>query len=498
MPSFENGGPLVVTPEAARLREIFTRAGYSEKGLVDVFGNVSLPTRMSRDLPYFVHLTSRLRPIDTLARLFLIGEPVPDLDAVRRALDPVPLAVWLDAGLIAVDSGAARGSVRLLPFRELLLACDYAGRFSSAQQDFVMGITDSTIELADFAVSQPVAATLDLGTGSGVQALLAAQRSRRVWATDSSARSLNLARFNAALNGIDNVEFRLGDSFAPVEGETFDVILCNPPFAVTPSRRYSYRDSGMELDGFCRRLLREAPRFLNEGGYCQITCDWVHMAGQDWTQRLASWFDGTGCDAWVLRVDTHAPAAYAHVWIRDTEYVDGEDAARLYRDWISYYERAGVEAISTGLIAIRRRGSAPSHRIRIDEAPATTSGPFGDFVALGFELGDYLETVRDDSRFLEARLRVAPWARLDQACEWSDAAWRIAAARIRLGRGLQYSSDIDLRLAGLVARCDGNHTVGELLGQMAQAFHADLSQIAPNSLALLRQLVERGFLLPRN
>jgi len=73
---------------------------------------------------------------------------------------------------------------------------------------------------------------LDLGTGSGAIALaLATERPLcTIVATDRSARALEIARNNAISLGCDRVEFRLGEWFAPVTGEQFDVIVCNPPY----------------------------------------------------------------------------------------------------------------------------------------------------------------------------------------------------------------------------------------------------------------------------
>ena len=56
----------------------------------------------------------------------------------------------------------------------------------------------------------------------------------RVIGTDINPRAVALSRINAALNGIGNVEFREGDMFAPVAGETFDLIISQPPFVSTP------------------------------------------------------------------------------------------------------------------------------------------------------------------------------------------------------------------------------------------------------------------------
>ncbi len=481
--------------EFARIRDVLRGAGYNEKGLIGVLGPIQLPTRAGSDLPHFEHLTREATPLNAMIRLFLVGSPV-DEAAARRALEPLPLEDWVRAGLVEVREGFVSGRIRLLAFRDLLLACDFVDIVEPVGQfEQVMGITASSAALADFTVRRPVRATLDLGAGGGVQAFLAAPHSERVCGVDRSARSLEFARFNAGLNGIAGLEFLEGNAFEPVRGRKFDLVVSNPPFAISPSFRYLYRDSGMQLDGFCRALVRQAPEFLNEGGFFQICCDWVHLAGQDWKQRLAGWFEGSGCDVWVLRTDHHTASDYAHMWIRDTEHETPEGGARLYQEWLAYYAAQGIEAVGTGLIALRRASGRPNW-IRIEDAPDDISGPFGDCVALGFELHDYLETAGAGDALLDAKLRVSPLARLDETCEWTQQGWRAASARIRLARGITYSSSIDLRLAGLVAGCDGRRTVRELLAELAANTNADLEKITPNCLALLRELIQRGFLLP--
>ena len=72
---------------------------------------------------------------------------------------------------------------------------------------------------------------LDLGTGSGVGAVFAARRGYRVVAVDLNPEAVRCARMNALLHHLDDrIEAREGDLFAPVAGETFDLILFNPPF----------------------------------------------------------------------------------------------------------------------------------------------------------------------------------------------------------------------------------------------------------------------------
>lgn len=74
-------------------------------------------------------------------------------------------------------------------------------------------------------------AVLDMGTGSGVGAVFAAQWAVRVVAVDVNPAAVRCARINSLLNEVEaRIEVRQGDLFEPVQGETFDVVLFNPPF----------------------------------------------------------------------------------------------------------------------------------------------------------------------------------------------------------------------------------------------------------------------------
>jgi release factor glutamine methyltransferase len=109
---------------------------------------------------------------------------------------------------------------------------------------------------------------LEVGTGTGVVALSAARRARRVTAVDISEAAVKCASENAQANGLDNkVEVRLGDMFEPVTGERFDVILCNPPYFAGEARNDVERAyfGGPNLE-WISRLAREAHDHLKPAG----------------------------------------------------------------------------------------------------------------------------------------------------------------------------------------------------------------------------------------
>lgn len=77
---------------------------------------------------------------------------------------------------------------------------------------------------------------LELGAGLGLAAVLAARAGARVVATDIVPEAVEAVRANAALNGVA-IDARLGDCYAPVAGERFDLICANPPQMPTPPGR---------------------------------------------------------------------------------------------------------------------------------------------------------------------------------------------------------------------------------------------------------------------
>jgi methylase of polypeptide subunit release factors len=230
-------------------------------------------------------------------------------------------------------------------------------------------------------VRRRAARTLDLGTGSGVLALLAAAHSDSVLATDRNPRALDFARFNAEFNGVSNVAFRVGDLFEPSRGGVFDLIVCNPPFVIAPDVKYLHTHSGRPADTLCREIVRAAPACLAEGGLCQLVCNWAQVAGQDWQERLAGWFEGTGCDAWVLYSHSEDAAAYASARIAETSDEPGLSAGR-FDEWMAYYRRERIEAVGFGLITLRRR-TGSGHSFRWNPL-GEVAGPIGPAIERAF------------------------------------------------------------------------------------------------------------------
>ncbi len=101
---------------------------------------------------------------------------------------------------------------------------------------------------------------LDLGSGAGFDAFLAAQRvgkKGRVIGVDMTPEMLEKARTNAEKGGYDNVEFRLGEiEKLPVENSSIDVIISNCVINLSPDKE---------------TVFKEAYRVLKSGGRLMVS-----------------------------------------------------------------------------------------------------------------------------------------------------------------------------------------------------------------------------------
>lgn len=100
---------------------------------------------------------------------------------------------------------------------------------------------------------------LELGSGSGIQIMVASEACDHCVAVDYNERAVKFTAINSTLNGRDNVEARFSNLYASVDG-TFDVILANPWFC-------ELRTGGLEeIPGIIDGLNTH----LRDGGTCLL------------------------------------------------------------------------------------------------------------------------------------------------------------------------------------------------------------------------------------
>lgn len=199
-----------------------------------------------------------------------------------------------------------RARFRLDFVRNLLLFSDWHTGDSS--EVLAPGETTAILYRAALATA-PVGRVLDLGCGCGALALLLARRAELVTGSDINPRAVALARFNAALNGIANADFRLGSLFEPVSGERFDLIVSQPPFVPLPNGavQHTFLHGGTRGDELARRIIAAAPAHLTATGRALIFSDWPLRAGETLRERLTR----DDCRLTVLASEPITVEAYA-------------------------------------------------------------------------------------------------------------------------------------------------------------------------------------------
>ncbi|MET9448023.1 class I SAM-dependent methyltransferase [Streptomyces cinerochromogenes] len=487
---------------AARLRDALLAASFTADGLLDLLGAAAYAALARSETVPALRVTRGDTPLETLVRLFLLQQPVPH----ARVAAVLPVEEAVEAGwLTRVGGDEVAATVDVRPYggpdgedwfivSDLGCAVGGAGGIGQRAEGVVLGVGGASTTLAGITVRTPVASALDLGTGSGIQALHAAQHATRVTATDLNPRALHITALTLALSGAPAADLREGSLFAPVrDDETFDLIVSNPPFVISPRARLTYRDGGMGGDDLCRSLVQEAGERLNEGGFAQFLANWQHVAGEDWQDRLRSWVP-RGCDAWIVQREVQDVTQYAELWLRDAGDHRGDPAEyqARYDAWLDEFEARKVKAVGFGWITLRRTGSAEPV-VTVEEWPHSVEQPLGEAIRAHFDRLDYLRA-HDDAALLDSHFKLA--AEVVQEQVGLPGAEDPEHVVLRQHRGMRRATKVDTVGAGFAGVCDGTLSAGRILDAIAQLVGEDPVLLRDRTPAQIRLLVEQGFLEP--
>lgn len=485
---------------SSRLRTALLAADFTADGLLDLLGAPAYTALARSETVPALRATRGVTPLETLVRLFLLQRPV----APERAAAALPLDEALAGGWVVREGEEIRATVDVRPYggpegqdwfivSDLGCAVGGAGGARGHDEGVVLGVGGASTTLAAITVRKPVGRALDLGTGSGIQALHAARHATRVTATDLNPRALAFTRLTLALSGAPEADLREGSLFEPVAGETFDLIVSNPPFVISPDARMTYRDGGMGGDDLCRTLVSEAGDRLSPGGYAQFLANWQHVEGEEWQDRLRSWVP-RGCDAWIVQREVQDVTQYAELWLRDSgdHRSDPEEYAERYGAWLDEFETRKTRAVGFGWITLRKSG-AEEPSIVVEEWPHAVEQPLGDAVQAHFERQDYLRA-HDDAALLADHFVLA--AEVVQEQVGLPGAEDPEHVVLRQNRGMRRATKVDTVGAGFAGVCDGSLSAGRILDAIAQVMGEDAVLLRDRTPQSIRLLVEEGFLEP--
>jgi hypothetical protein len=334
------------------------RAGYCETRVRERLGLSDLNDLRWRALP--IYREEQLAVRDVLASaidLFLLQGAIPS-DELNRLFDKADRDVLMRAGLLSIDEkGVAHAHASLFPVGDCLVFSDHAWPMlphpgcANVPHDQVMSIGTDSRWLARVTMRRPVGTALDLCTGSGVHALIAASHSQRVIAVDINPRAAQCTRFNVLASGATNVEVAVGNLFEPVQGERFDLITANPPFVPSPVDSIMYRDGGHSGEDIQRHIIAGLSQHLAPGGIAQIVTELGERDDEPISDRLRGWLGGAPMDILILRLRQHSATSYA-IGHAEGDYDYGAFLDSVH-DWAGNLRTQGYSSIVSVLLAFQ-------------------------------------------------------------------------------------------------------------------------------------------------
>src|SRR5262249_18094000 len=152
----------------------------------------------------------------------------------------------IDAEILSRDGDSVTAAYRIAAGEGVLVMHD---PYPPTRLDYVTGLNPAARSLASLTVRRPVRTVLDPCAGPAYRPLLLPRHCEHVVATDILPRALWLLEINAGLNDVHNIECRQGSFFDPIGAdETFDLVVCNPPFIISPEHQFAFRDGGLGSD----------------------------------------------------------------------------------------------------------------------------------------------------------------------------------------------------------------------------------------------------------
>ncbi|MEU0495685.1 methyltransferase [Mycobacterium sp. NPDC006124] len=489
----------VVDALAADLRS----AAYTTDGVAALLG-ADANAAFSRGLWWSaMRITDRAAPDDerlaVLVRLFLLGAPETP-ERIALALPTAGVDALLANGVVErTDDGSLRAALDIRPHgdgvHDFLVVSDQDAEMhpGPVSHDHVLGIGAASVTLAHAVVRSRCERALDIGTGSGIQALHLAAHCEQIVATDTNDRALALAAATARLNGM-RWDLRSGSLFEPVAGERFDLIVSNPPFVVgTGALDYLYRDSGMVGDALSRKLIEEVGDHLAPGGTAQIMANWMVRDGQDWRDRVRGWLAGTGLHAWVVQREFANPISYVSLWTSDAGERP-EDAARRGGSWLDWFADEGVVGVGMGMITVRapRRGERRPPEQVLEEITGADEGLAGPEVEAFFARRQYLYDT-DDAALLATKLSTAAVLLEEQSLPGAEG-WQVVGAAVRRPGGPGAVLGVDEVSRALLAGCRGEVPLGMLVELLAAHHGVQADALAEAAMPVVREAIGRGIL----
>lgn len=490
-----------VDPDAMRrVGTILRQAGYTERGVSERLGLKDLCELRLAAYPYYKARKLRNRtPLDLAIALFTLQEEVTEEEisllfdaAARRALREANVLVGERA------SRTWRSSIDICPIgEEHLFATDH--RHSHHQRwldarvprEPVMYLGADSFYLARGTVRGPVRSALDLCTGSGVHAILAAGDAERVVGTDVNPRAINFARLNSMLNDSWNSVFLEGDLYHPVGKERFELILANPPFVPSPVYELAYRDGGPSGADVLRRIVAGLPDHLEKGGMAHVVTHIAERDGERYLDRLRRWLGGANMNLHSTRLGEEEILDYA---ISQTKRGFGENYSRYSErlmHWVTNMRSQRFKRVLGVVLTFAWNDEAQAPWTQEDEAKPPRE-PFAHELKRLFSAKSRARTLKPED-LATLRVSVPDYLVLSERRRPTGKGFETKDYRVVFKRTL-LSPELDVKplVRDLLERVDNRSTVPEIVAGYAQETGQALAEVEDRCRRALLVMFERG------
>lgn len=230
-------------------------------------------------------------PVDTLIALFIDGRRI-EVDQLKAHVPAAFIDDAVEMHLIEMRDKTLQSNLCLFPCYGLYIATDRPDKNTAINQ--VMWLWGESFLLGALVKRIPRRRAFDIGTGSGVHALLASSHCHEVIGADINPRAIEFSRFNAALNSVTNVEFVLSNLFSALES-TCDILTANPPYAPDSAARAgdNFWSGGIDGTELLRRIVEAIPSRVDVGGSVHINALFPNPPGTTIQDHFDQWLAGT-------------------------------------------------------------------------------------------------------------------------------------------------------------------------------------------------------------
>jgi methylase of polypeptide subunit release factors len=465
--------------------------GYTEAALLERYHLAALSDLRSRRQ----RAESIEDALELLTQLFVDGHYV-TRDQIAFVLPPGALEALAALGLVRPSANNRDlwvATVMLYPRSGAFLASDRpagldGGPLEQAQDIVFSALTDNTERFLELLPSEACDCFLDLGTGTGVAALIAARCAQRVWALDLTERAVRFAEFNRQLNGLTNLTVLQGDLYAPVANLRFDRIVIHPPYVPALHQALIFQDAGLDGQDITRRAVSQLPRYLSPGGRFYCLTLGIDSEDAPFEQTVTQWLQPDDADfdvAFVPRNSIGLGFMARSVAIKSGNGV--RDAARLEEA----FKQLKIREFVYGDIIIQRHNlTRPRFTVRRQRAPGSGRAEIDWLLRWETELAS-----RGPEWLLGTRPRASPHVELLATHRMANGELAPTAYRLQTNHPFSMEAKATAWMGVLVARCDGTTTGRDHYAYLREQ-NAFPDSVSPGEFArLLGQLASGGFIL---